>query len=127
MKKAFGLVGLLVALGIGLMIFRAQVTSGPSGAASPKQTIDVAGVKSDLLAIAQAERLYLAGHSSYATLDQLQQEGSLNFSGTSRRGYNYTADIDDGQHFRVTATPSDPAKAGWPTLTIDENMQVTQQ
>lgn len=127
MKRAFGLVGLLVALGIGFMIFRAQYSSGPTGGAPPKQIIDVAGVKNDLLAIAQAERLYLAGHSSYATLDQLQQEGSLSFSGTSRRGYNYTADIDAAQHFKVTATPSDPAKAGWPTLTIDENMQVAQQ
>jgi hypothetical protein len=127
MKRAFGLVGLILALGIGFWIYKVQYSSGPTGGAPPKQTIDVAGVKSDLLAIAQAERLYLAGHSSYATLEQLQQEGSLTFSGTSRRGYNYTADIDDGQHFKVTATPSDPAKAGWPTLTIDENMQVTQQ
>ena len=127
MKRAFGLIGLLLALGIGFWIFKMQYSSGPTGSASPKQTIDVVGVKNDLLAIAQAERLYLAGHTSYATIDQLQQEGSLSFTGTSRRGYTYTADIDDGQHFKVTATPSDPAKAGWPTLTIDESMAVTQQ
>ena len=126
MKRAFGLVGLLLALGIGFWIFKMQVSSGPAGGAAPKQTIDTVGVKNDLLAIGQAERLYLAGHSSYATIDQLQQEGSLSFSGTSRRGYNYTADVDDGQHFKITAAPADPNKADWPTLSIDETMQVTQ-
>jgi hypothetical protein len=88
--------------------------------------IDVVGVKTDLLAIAQAERLYLASHGSYASIDQLQQDGAISFSGTNRRGYNYAADLDDGQHFSITAAPSDPAKEGWPTLSIDENMQVTQ-
>lgn len=127
MKKVGGIIGLVIALAIGLFIFKAQFMQGPTGGAPPKQTIDVAGVKSDLLAIGQAERMYLASHGSYATVDQLQQEGSLSFSGTNRRGYNYVADVDDGQHFKITATPSDPAKQGWPTLTIDETMQVTQQ
>lgn len=127
MKRTFGLVGLILALGIGFWIFKMQYSSGPTGTATPKQTIDITGVKNDLIAIAQAERLYLAGHNSYATIDQLQQEGSLSFTGSNRRGYSYTADVDDGQHFKITATPSDPAKASWPTLTIDENMAVSQQ
>ena len=85
------------------------------------------GVKTDLLAIAQAERLYLASHGSYAGIDQLQQDGAISFSGANRRGYNYIADVNDGQHFKITAAPSDPAKIGWPTLSIDENMEVTQE
>jgi hypothetical protein len=60
-------------------------------------------------------------------VEELQGEGSLAFSGANRRGYNYTADVDDGQHFKITATPADPAKAAWPTLSIDETLQVTQQ
>jgi hypothetical protein len=36
------------------------------------------------------------------------------------------ADVDDGQHFKITAAPSGPAKESWPTLSIDENMEVTQ-
>ncbi len=126
MKKVGGLIGLVIALGIGYFIFKAEYTQGPAGGAPPKQTIDVAGVKMDLLAIAQAERSYLASHGSYASVDQLQQDGAIIFSGTNRRGYNYVADVDDGQHFKITATPSDPAKAGWPTLTVDDLMQVTQ-
>ncbi|HKM52221.1 MAG TPA: hypothetical protein VJY33_02360, partial [Isosphaeraceae bacterium] len=64
---------------------------------------------------------------SYASLDQLQQDGAISFSGASRRGYNYTAEVNDGQHFKITAAPSDPANQGWPTLSIDEKMEVTQQ
>ena len=127
MKAAGGIVGLVIVLAIGWFVMKSQFTQGPTGGAPPKQTIDVAGVKSDLLAIAQAERMYLASHGSYATLDQLQQEGSLTFSGANRRGYNYVADVDDGQHFKISATPSDPAKEGWPTLSIDDLMQVSQQ
>jgi hypothetical protein len=126
MKKTAGLLALVIAAGLGLYMFKTQFTSLPGGA-PPKQTIDVVGVKNDLLAIGQAERIYLAAHGSYASLEQLQQEGSLSFSGTNRRGYNYTADLDDGQHFKIMATPSDPSKEGWPTLAIDESMQVTQQ
>jgi hypothetical protein len=131
MKKVGGLLGVVIALGIGYFIFKSQVSQLPQGpggsAAPPKQIIDTLGVKNDLIAIAQAERLYLAANGSYATVDQLQQDGSIAFSGTGRRGYNYVAEIDDGQHFKITATPADPAKDGWPKLAIDETMQVTEE
>ena len=127
MRAIGGLVGLIVVLGIVLFIYKAQFSKGPTGGAPPAQTIDVVGVQNDLLAIGQAERMYLASHGSYATLDQLQQDGAISFSGVGRRGYNYTAEFEDGQHFRVTAVPVDAALEGWPTLSIDENMQVTQK
>jgi hypothetical protein len=127
MKKVGGLIGLVIALGIGYFIFKAQYTTGPVGGAPPKEQIDVVGVRSDLLAIAQAERMYLASNGTYVSLEQLQKDGGLTFSGTNRRGYDYVAEVDDGQHFRITATPVDPAKANWPTLSIDENIQITQQ
>lgn len=127
MKAAASILGLVIVLAIVWMVIRTQFTQGPTGGAPPKQVIDVVGVKGDLLAIGQAERLYLASHGSYASLEQLQQDGAISFSGTSRRGYNYTAEVNDGQHFKITAAPSGPANEGWPTLSIDENMQVTQE
>ena len=127
MKKVGGLLGLVIALGVGYFIFKAQMTQGPTGGAPPPQTIDVAGVKNDLLAIGQAERMYLASHGTYASLEQLQQDGALQFSGTNRRGYNYSAEVTGGEHFRITATPADPAKQSWPTLTMDDTMQIGQQ
>ncbi len=126
MKRMGALAGLIVALGIGWWMFKAEYTAGPAHGAPPKQIIDVTGVRADLLSIAQAERMYLASHGTYATLDQLQQDGSLLFSPNNRRGYNFTAEINDSQHFEITAAPSDPAKTGWPTLSIDDSMRITQ-
>jgi len=126
MKAAASVLGLVIVAVIIWLLVKTQFTQGPTGGAPPKRVIDVVGVKADLLAIAQAERLYLASHGSYASIDQLQQEGALSFAGANRRGYNYTAEVNDGEHFKITAAPSDPAKIGWPTLWIDENMEVTQ-
>jgi hypothetical protein len=119
--------GLVIVLGIVWFMMKTQTSQGPTAGQPPKEVIDVVGVKGDLLAIAQAERMHLAQQGSYASVDELQQDGSITFSGANRRGYSYTAEVDDGQHFKITAQPSDPTKASWPTLSIDDTMQVTQQ
>jgi hypothetical protein len=126
MKAAGTILALLIVVAVIWFLVKSQLSSRSTGTQPPSETIDVVGVKSDLLTIAQAERMYLAIHGSYATVDQLQQDGSIAFSAANRRGYNYTAELDDGQHFRVTAVPADPAKAGWPTLSMDETMQLAQ-
>ena len=127
MKAGGAILGVVFAVAIGYFMLKSQYSQGPTGGAPPKEVIDVVGVKSDLLVIAQAERMYLANHGSYASVDQLQQDGSITFSGTNRRGYNYAAEVDDGQHFRITASAADPIKQGWPTLVIDESMEVSQR
>ena len=127
MRAAGMILGLVIVVAIIWFVVKSQFSQGPTGTQPPAETINVVGVKSDLLAIAQAERMYMASHGSYASVDELQQDGSLTFSGANRRGYSYTAEVDDGQHFKITAQPTDPAKAGWPTLSIDETMQVTQE
>ena len=126
MKAAGSVLGLVIVVAIIWYVVKSQYSPGPGSTQPPAETINVVGVKSDLLAIAQAERMYMASHGSYGSVDELQQDGSITFSGTNRRGYSYTAEVDDGQHFRITARPSDPAKASWPTLAIDETMQITQ-
>ena len=127
MRAAGSIVGLVIVVAIVWFLVKSQFSQGPGGVQPPAETINVVGVKSDLLAIAQAERMYMASHGSYVSVDDLQQDGSITFSGANRRGYSYSAEVDDGQHFKITAKPSDPAKASWPTLSIDELMQVTQQ
>ena len=127
MKAIASVLGLLLVLAIVWMVFKTQFTQGPAGGIPPKQQIDVVGVKGDLVVIGQAERGYLALHGAYASLEELQQEGSLNLSGNDHRGYHYAAEVDDGMHFKVTASPASPDKQGWPTLSIDESMEVTQQ
>jgi hypothetical protein len=127
MKKSAGLLGLVIALAIGYFIFKAEFTQGPMKGAPPKQVIDVVSIKDQMVTMGQAERMYLASHGSYATLDQLQQEGSLTFKGSDFRGYHLSVDVDDGQHFTITATPADAATAGGPTLTMDDTLNVSQQ
>jgi len=126
MGRGAALLGLVIALGIGYYIYQVQLTRNSVTKAPPKQIIDTTGVQSDLLSIAQAERLYLANSGSYASLEQLQNEGDLTFSGANRRGYQYVSEVQDGAHFKITATPNDPGKLGWPVYSIDETMQITQ-
>lgn len=127
MKAAFSLGGLVIALAIVYFLYKAQLPEGGSGAKSPIEQIDLTALRTDLLGLAQSERLYLAGHTAYASLEQLQQTGAVTFSGANRRGYHYAIEVDAGKHFKITATPADPAKAGWPVLTIDETMQISQK
>ncbi len=66
MKAAGAILGLVLALAAGYFIFKYEFSQGPAGTASPKEVIDVTGVKSDLLAIGQAERAYMASKGSEA-------------------------------------------------------------
>ena len=125
MRAAVSILGLVIALGIGYYVITAQWSSKENSHVSPQQRIDLTGVQSDLLSVAQAERIYLASHGSYGTLDQLEQDGALSFSVSGRRVYTYSAEVDGGAHFTITAIPSAPAKSGWPTLSIDETLQIS--
>ena len=127
MKKTAGLLGLVIALGIAYYAFKVEVTQGPMNGAPPKQVIDVVSIKNEMVTMGQAERMYLASHGSYATLDQLHQEGSLTFKGDDFRGFHLAIDVDDGQHFTITATPADAATAGGPTFTMDDTLNIAQQ
>jgi hypothetical protein len=103
-----------------------QATACTSQSAPPQQQIDVVGIKSELLVIGQAERQYFVAHSTYGSLDDLEQDKLLT-GGANRRGYVFAVQTDGSQGFTVTATPQDPDKQNWPTLTVDQTMQVTQR
>ena len=92
----------------------------------PQQQIDTVGIRSELLAIAQAEGQYLVAHSKYGTFDELRQENLLN-AAVDRRGYGFSVAVDGSQGFTVTATPTDPDKKGWPTLVMDQTRQIVEQ
>jgi len=123
-KKAGCILGLVLALGIVWFIYRDAVTGGMQ--TPPEQQIDTVAVRMDLLGIAQAERIYMATHGRYGSLEELVENRAIAFAPENRHGYSYEAEMDGDPHFRVVATPVDPAKAAWPTLAIDETMQVTQ-
>jgi len=124
MRAFAGFIGLLVVLGIAYYLYTGSQTAGD--VVSPKRQIDVTGVRTDLVAIAQAERIHMASHGKYASVEELERSGAITFSPREHRGYTYSSTVDD-RHFRITARPADPAKAEWPTLSIDETGQLSQQ
>jgi hypothetical protein len=131
MRSLVGLVGLVMVLGIGMFVYRSYF-EGPSGGAitmgtsNPRAIADVTGVKNDLLAMAQAERAYLALNGHYASLEDLHASGDLVVDPARvREGYSYTAELGE-KTFVITANYSGPA-TGMPTLSIDESMQISQQ
>jgi hypothetical protein len=97
-----------------------------SQAPPPQEQIDVTGIRAELLTIGQAERQYFAEHSQYASLDDLRSEKLL-AADPNRRGYVFSADVDADRGFTVTAAPTDANKANWPTLSIDQTLQVREE
>jgi hypothetical protein len=123
--KVFGFGGLLVVLAVGYFIYSQSLTTAGGTQVPPLQQVDVIDIRANLLTIGQAERAYLYAHGAYGTLEQLNQDGPPAIP-TENRGYIFNAVVDGARSFKVTATPADPNKAGWPTLVIDETMNVTQ-
>ncbi|HEX4643863.1 MAG TPA: type IV pilin protein [Candidatus Acidoferrales bacterium] len=129
-----GLVSLLVAAAIGLGIYMYSLQqAAPSSGTVITQNISLAGVKNDLVSIAQAERLYYTQNGSYADLPTLSSSGTMNITRTSRDGYTYVA-AASGNGFTVTATytpppvsnPANVTPPHFPTFTIDQTMEVHQ-
>ncbi len=121
------LLALVIALGIYyLYVKRLQ----PVGTGSvPMQAISLTGVQNDLLAIAQAERSYFTQHGSYANLGELTADGTLTMPRSGRGGYTYSVETTASGFTvlaRYSAQPGDPPGLRYPTITVDQTMQVRQ-
>ena len=126
MGRALGFVGLLIVMAIGVYIYSKQVTAvSPAGApAGPRATIDLVGVKNDLLAIANAERSHFALDGKYVSLDDLRSNNELSMPTPGRGPYQYSVEVTSSG-FRAVATYSGAPGTGVPqTLSVDETMQV---
>jgi hypothetical protein len=128
MGRAFGFLTLIVVVAAGAYIYMRQTQSTmAAGTTSPTATVDLIGVKNDLLAIAQAERSHAALQGGYVSLDALRSGGDLSMARNNRGPYNYSAEVSDSS-FRVVATYTGPPNSGMPSsLSIDQTMQVSQQ
>jgi uracil DNA glycosylase len=121
------LVGLLIAAVITFAAYRLYLSrAAPVGTSVATQAITLTGVKNDLLAIAQAERAYLAQNGRYASFDELVSSGALTMSRPGRDPYAYSIEAS-GSSFAVTARYTGPPGLNYPTLTIDQTMQIRQQ
>jgi hypothetical protein len=128
------LIGILVSAAIALGIYMytlKQAAPGPGMVVT--QNISLVGVKNDLVAIAQAERMYYTQNGSYTDLQTLSSSGTMNIARTSRDGYTYSAE-SSGNAFTVTAfytappvsNPAGVTPPHFPTFTIDQTMEVHQ-
>jgi hypothetical protein len=128
MGRLFSFVTLIIVVAVGAYIYMRQTQSVlTAGASNPTATVDLMGVRNDLLAMAQAERSHNAMHGGYASLDELRQQGELSMTRDNRGPYTYSAEVSDSS-FRIVATYNGPENSGMPkTLSIDQSMQVSQQ
>jgi hypothetical protein len=122
MMRLFGFLGTVVTLAIGMYIYSLQVkTLTPSGGnGNPMESATLTGVKTDLLAIASAERAYQAAEGKYASLDELTSGNYLTIKG-ERPPYIYAVELTTGG-FRATATRT--TKGAPAELWVAEDMQV---
>lgn len=127
MRAAMGLVSIVIVLGVGYWFYASSLKTSEATAAgqAPAQMISTVGMKSDLLSIAQAERIYQASHDSYASLDELYSSGALTAKKAGRDGYTYSAETSsDG--FTITARCQAQSSAPCASFSIDQNMQIQQ-
>ncbi len=125
MSRALGLIGVLIAAAMGFYLYTQQAQTASQGTAKPRQTIDIAGVKNDLIAIANAERRYYATEARYASLDELCIHGDISLPTNGRGPFTYSAEVSE-TGFRIVATYSGPpGPDAAQNLSIDETMQIT--
>lgn len=128
MSRAFSFVALLAVLLVGAWFYMRQTQSTMAGGTSnPTATVDLMGVRSDLLAMAQAERSHAALDGGFVSLDELRAHGDLTMTRDRRGPYTYSSEVSEGS-FRIVATYSGPAGSGMPkSLSIDQTMQISQE
>ncbi len=125
MRGLGSVIGLLVVALIAALTYKFyfQKSVSVDGASTPAQTIDVVGVKSDLLAIAQAERLYQAEHGSYASIDDLVSSGAMSMRKQGRDGYTYDVSAS-ATNFQAVAHCPTATNPGCVNYAIDQTMEV---
>jgi hypothetical protein len=128
MGRAFGFLTLIVVVAVGAYIYMRQTQGAmTAGTNNPTATVDLVGVRNDLLAMAQAERAHGATHGAYVSLDELRNQGELTMRRNNRGPYTYSAEVSDSG-FRIVATYGGPENSGMPkTLSIDQTMEISQQ
>ena|ERR1051325_2384705 len=122
MARAFGFVALIGVVAIGGYIYTKQIQSVTAVGSTPTTTIDVTAVRSDLIALANAERQYWASNAKYASLDELHENGGTQLP--VRPNYSYSAQATDSS-FKIVAVYSGPDPKAPKRMAIDQAMSIT--
>ena len=85
MGRAFGFLTLIAVVAVGAYVYMRQTQGVMSaGTSNPTATVDLIGVRNDLLVIAQAERSHAATQGSYVSMDALRSQGDLSMTRDNR-------------------------------------------
>lgn len=126
MKGIVGLLGLVIALGIGAYLYTHSAKSAADaagGAGSPKMAIDVTGVKNDLIAFATSEKQTFALDGKYLSIDEMRSKGS-SLPADHRGPFTYSSEVSE-TGFKITATYTGEPVAGAPhRMSIDQTMAI---
>ncbi len=127
MSRAVAFLAVLAAVVVGAWYYmKSTQSASPAGTNNPTATVNLAGVKNDLVTLANAERRHFASEGKYVSIDELRSAGDISMPSNNRGPYSYSADVT-ATGFRVTATCSG-ACAGLPaSFSIDETMQISSQ
>lgn len=122
MRNLVGLLVVALIVALAYKYYFSKLESQQTG--SPAQTINVVGVKNDLLTIAEAERAYQAEHGAYASLDELKSSGAMTMVKSGRDGYTYDVETSTGG-FRATAHCPATTSPGCTDWSVDQSMEVS--
>ena len=127
MSRAVGFIAVLLVVVVGAWYYlKTTQSASPAGTNNPTATVNLAGVKNDLVTLANAERRHFASEGKYVSIDELRSNGDISMPTNQRGPYSYSADVT-ATGFRITATCSG-ACAGLPaSFSIDETMQISSQ
>jgi len=122
MGRVFGFIGTVATLAIGMYIYSLQIKAidPAAGSANGAEVATIAGVKNDLLAIANAERGYIGTEGRYASLEELTSGNYLTIQ-HERPPYIYDVEVTS-TGFRATATRT--AKGAPAQIWVTEGMEV---
>ena len=122
MGRAFGFILVVTVVAMGGYLYTKQAKSVTSVGSNPQTTVEVTGVRNDLLAIANAERRYFASNGKYISLDELRTAGDI--SVPARPNYSYSAQTTEST-FKIIAVYSGPDAKAPKRITVDETMAIT--
>lgn len=123
MSRSIGLMGMVIVAAIGGYLYLNQTQGLTSEGVTPATTIDLTGVRLDLLAIANAERRYWITNSKYASLDELRKDGDAGVTTNGRGNFIYSSEVGD-TGFKIVATYSGPEANAPRRISVNETMAV---
>jgi hypothetical protein len=132
MSRIFSFIAILIVAGAGMYIYMQQTKAvSPGGVggstANPRATIDLVGVKNDMLQFARAEQQHLASEGKYLSLEEMRAAGDTGLPGDGRGPFQYSIDASTTT-FTVNATFNGTAIEGVPkALHVGPEMSISSE